>query len=243
MTTFALIHGGAHGGWCWEELVPELEARGHVAVAPDLPIEDESAGALAWAETVAAALPPDVDDVVVVGHSLGGMAVPVVATLVPVRHLVFLAAMVPMPGMAYADYLATQPDAISFSMDAGGDRSDPGESRTEAPAPTGGATIPWAAARAGFYQDVPEDVARRAFERLRPQAMTVFTERCPLDRWPDVPSTYILMTEDRAVNQAWSRRVATERLGATIVELGGGHSPFYSRPVELAETLDRIAGG
>jgi pimeloyl-ACP methyl ester carboxylesterase len=65
----------------------------------------------------------------------------------------------------------------------------------------------------------------------------VFTERCPIDVWPDVPSTYILMTDDRAVNPAWSRRVAKDRIGANLIELGGGHSPFYSRPVELAQVL------
>lgn len=240
MTTFALIHGGAHGGWCWEEVVPELEARGQRAVAPDLPIEDEEAGALVWARTVVEALAPDADDVVVVGHSLGGLAVPLVATLTPVRHLVFLGAMVPMPGMAYADYLATQ-DAIAFSMDSGSEAEDP-EAATPASEPERG-VIPWAAARAGFYQDLPEEVAWRAWERLRPQAMTVFTEPCPLEAWPDVPSTYVLMTEDRAVNPSWSRRVATERLGARLLELPGGHSPFYSRPVELAETLVQIAAG
>ena len=37
MSIFILIHGGAHGGWCWDRLVPELEARGHEAIAPDLP--------------------------------------------------------------------------------------------------------------------------------------------------------------------------------------------------------------
>lgn len=240
MATFALVHGGAHGGWCWELLVPELESRGHRAVAPDLPIEDEEAGALAWARTVVEALDPGDEDVIVVGHSLGGMALPVVATLRPVRRLVFLGAMVPMPGTTFAEYLATQ-DAIAFSMDAEEGRPLDLDQVPETTAP-GGAVIPWAAARGGFYQDLPEDLARRAWERLRPQAMTVFSEPCPIDAWPDVPSTYILMTEDRAVNPAWSRRVATERLGAEVVELPGGHSPFYGRPAELAEVLDRIAG-
>ena len=53
-------------------------------------------------------------------------------------------------------------------------------------------------ARAGFYHDCSEEVARHAWERLRPTALTVFTEQCPIDRWPDVPSTYILLTEDQA---------------------------------------------
>jgi len=115
MSTFALIHGGAHGGWCWELVVPELERLGHSVVAPDLPIEDEAAGARAWADTVVDALGGVSDDVVVVGHSLGGMTVPVVASLRPVRRMVFLAAMVPVPGMVYLDYLATEPGAVTFS--------------------------------------------------------------------------------------------------------------------------------
>ena len=103
MSTFALVHGGAHGGWCWELVVPELERLGHSVVAPDLPIEDEANGARAWADVVVEALEGVGDDVVVVGHSLGGMAVPVVASLRPVRRMVFLAAMVPVPGMVYLD--------------------------------------------------------------------------------------------------------------------------------------------
>jgi pimeloyl-ACP methyl ester carboxylesterase len=76
MSLFALVHGGAHGGWCWELLVPELEKRGHSTVAPDLPIEDDAAGAREYARVVAAALPTNDDDVVVVGHSLGGLTIP-----------------------------------------------------------------------------------------------------------------------------------------------------------------------
>ena len=37
MTTFVLIHGAWHGGWCWEKVAPLLEARGHRVLAPDLP--------------------------------------------------------------------------------------------------------------------------------------------------------------------------------------------------------------
>ena len=71
--------------------------------------------------------------------------------------------------------------------------------------------------------------------------MTSFVEPCPIDTWPDVPATYILMTDDRSVNPEWSRAVARGRLGADLVELPGGHSPFYGRPAELADVLDAIA--
>ena len=34
MTAFMLVHGGWHGGWCWKDLVAQLEVRGHEAYAP-----------------------------------------------------------------------------------------------------------------------------------------------------------------------------------------------------------------
>ncbi len=71
MASYSLVHGAWHGGWCWDPLRAELEARGHSVHAPDLPCEDVEAGVAAYA----AAVPP-AD--VVVGHSLGGMTIPYV---------------------------------------------------------------------------------------------------------------------------------------------------------------------
>jgi pimeloyl-ACP methyl ester carboxylesterase len=228
MSLFALVHGGAHGGWCWELLVPELERRGHAAVAPDLPIEDDAAGALENARVVVDAIPPDEDDVVVVGHSMGGLTIPLVAQMRPVRRLVYLAAQVPALGMSNLEYLATEPDAVVF---AGAENLAAGE----IPA-ADDQVLSWERAKAGFYHDVDDEVARHAWERFRRQSFTVMTERTPLEVWPEVPATCIVATEDRAVGQEWSRRRAME-IGADLIEVEGSHSPFYSRPGELADIL------
>jgi pimeloyl-ACP methyl ester carboxylesterase len=207
--------------------VPLLEDLGHRVVTPDLALGDPASGAADWAAAVVDALADDRDDVVVVGHSFGGLAVPVVATMRPVRRMVFLAAMVPMPGMTYADYLATEEGAGAITMPM--DRLHRDES--------GRAVVPEDVAREVFYPDCSEDDARAAISRLVPNAPTAFGEPCPVERWPDVPSTYILMTEDRAVNPEWSRRVSRARLGGDPVELPGSHSPFYCRPDALVEVL------
>jgi hypothetical protein len=60
---------------------------------------------------------------------------------------------------------------------------------------------------------------------------------CPLDRLPDVPATYILCTEERAVRPDWSRATAA-RIGADVIELPGGHSPFLAQPAALADVLN-----
>ena len=75
-----LVHGGGHGAWCWERLTPELEALGHRVIAMDLPIEDSAATFDDYANIVCAAT-QDVAgaDLILVGHSIGGQTVPVVA--------------------------------------------------------------------------------------------------------------------------------------------------------------------
>lgn len=235
MTFFALVHGGAHGGWCWELLIPELERLGHRCSAPDLPFDDPN-GASEWADTVLATIPPDADRIVVVGHSLGGLCLPVVAARRPVDRLVFLGAMVPVPGRSYLDVLGDEPDAIMVTNLADVIQD---ESTWQG---DGDALMPYDRARELFYGDLDEATARAAWRRLRTQGFTSFTETCPIDTWPDVPSTYVLMTEDAAVSNDWSRRVAKGRLGADLLELPGSHSPFYSRPHELSELLDHISG-
>ncbi|MFA9271545.1 MAG: alpha/beta fold hydrolase [Baekduiaceae bacterium] len=229
MTTFALIHGAFHGGWCWESVIPGLERAGHRAVAPDLPIEDPGAGALAYARIVADAI-GDAEDVVVVGHSLGGLVVPVVAALRPVRRMVFVAGLVPRPGTAFVDEMAAHGDALQ----GGGHPAQ--DARSVSP------PRPFDVARERYYHDVPVDVARRAWARQRPQAQTPMAEACPLDAWPDVPSSSVVMTDDHAVSVTYSRHVAAEVLRTDPIELPGSHSPFLSRPAALAEALCGCTG-
>ena len=69
MASFSLVHGAWHGGWCWDAVRAELEARGHAVQTPDLPSEDVAAGVEEYAAAVPAAD-------IVVGHSLGGLTIP-----------------------------------------------------------------------------------------------------------------------------------------------------------------------
>ena len=103
MTTFALIHGAWHGAWCWERLLEPLERRGHGALAIDLPCDDLAAGNDEYADIVAAFTAPVGDDVIVVGHSLNGLILPLVAARRPVAALVYLCAFLPLEGKSLDD--------------------------------------------------------------------------------------------------------------------------------------------
>ena len=232
MATFALVHGAGHGAWCWERLIPELSARGHRAWAADLPCDDPTAGAERYAEIVARAMPP-VDDVILVGHSLGGLTIPRVAARRRVRRLVFLCALIPEFGRSLVEQIAADPEIYDPVI-----RSHPGRLTD----PDGTVRLRDAAtARDIFCHDCAPDDVRWLFERLRPQAAAPRRETFALSAWPPGERAYVVCREDRAVSPAWSRRAARERLGAEPLELDGSHSPFLSRPAELAALLDRLA--
>jgi pimeloyl-ACP methyl ester carboxylesterase len=214
VTTFALVHGGAHGAWCWERVTAELEARGHATVAVDLPCEDDDAGAATYADTVLHALPDE--PVVLVAHSLGGLTVPLVAAARPALRMIFVSALLPVPGRSFRDQ--QQEEEIMFPYVGGK-----------------------AGLRERFYERCAPEDADRAMRLLRRQSETPFVERTPLEAWPDVPASSIVCGDDRAVSPAWSVRAARGRLGVEPVVLeGSDHSPFLSRPVELADLLVRL---
>lgn len=226
MTTFGLVHGAYHGVWQWGPLVAELDRRGQRCVCVDLPVDDPDRGVPDYAQVAARAW-AGVDDLVVVGHSLGGRVIPFIAELLPVRELVFLAGAV-QPGV-----FGQVPDGPALLISAADRRvGDDGLVRLSE--------------RAGeryFFHDVPPGLRAWAVGQLRAQAERATAPvRLPrLDRVPAVAS--IVCTDDRALSPAWQRAVARQTLRVRPYEIAGGHSPFLARPAELADLLVHIASG
>lgn len=118
MATFVLVHGAWHGGWCWRAVADLLEAEGHKVYAPTLTgLADRShllapdisldthihdvANLIAWEE---------LSDVVLCGHSYGGMVVTGAADAVAhkLHALVYLDAFVPKNGESLESYAAPE---------------------------------------------------------------------------------------------------------------------------------------
>jgi pimeloyl-ACP methyl ester carboxylesterase len=223
MTTFVLVPGAGGQAWYWHRVVPELRARGHEAIAVDLPAGDDRAGFAEYADTVVAAIGDRRDGLVLVGQSLGGFTVSLVAERVPVDQIVLLNAMVPKPGESAGEWWEATGQAAARA----------------AYAEREGRTAEGFDPLVDFLHDVPQEVVGEAMELGEPeQSGTPFEEPWPLAAWPDVPTRFLQGREDRFFPLEFQRRVVAERLpGVEVEELPGGHCVALSRPAELAEAL------
>jgi pimeloyl-ACP methyl ester carboxylesterase len=98
---FVLIHGGFHGAWCWERVIPHLSALGHEAIAIDLPGHGERRHERSFlSDRCEAILEVLQDGDVLVGHSGGGFDITLAAAAQPqkVAHMIYLAAGLPIEG-------------------------------------------------------------------------------------------------------------------------------------------------
>jgi pimeloyl-ACP methyl ester carboxylesterase len=225
-----LIHGSFHGAWCWEPVRPHLEQRGHRVIPVDLPVSVPGMGGAEYAQTVLEAIEDSVEPAVV-AHSMGGLVAPLVAAHREIRSLVFLAAFLPKVG-------------TSAQAQRGLEPIDPQVLPRTAQWTDHGNNV-WGigpdTATELFYSDLPVETAQWAVGHLRPQCYDVIHEVTPLAAWPDVKSSVIVCEDDRAINPDWVRSAARDRLGVDAVGIPGSHSPFLSRPAELAALIDRLA--
>lgn len=223
VTTFALIHGAGSDGWYWHLVEPELRAAGHETVAVDLPCDDDGAGLDDYVDLVAAAVRGR-EDVIVVGHSMGGFVAPLVADRVrSTRLIVLVAAMVPAPGETGNDWwdntgawAARREQAAWEGRDI--DAFDPVDE---------------------FLHDVDPALAAQTLIHSTDQSDTPFRTPWPLPSWPDVSTRFVLAAHDRFFPADFQRRVVRDWLGIEPDEIASGHLPALARPRELADLLLR----
>jgi pimeloyl-ACP methyl ester carboxylesterase len=223
MHSFVLIHGASDVGWYWHLLEAELRARKHDVVAPDLPSDDDSATLEDYADIVVKAI-GDRSNLVIVGQSFGAFTAPLVADRVPIEVLVLLAGMAPSPGEAPTKWWDNTGYKKAVQEQAA---RDGGRTGNEDPFIC-------------FYHDVPRELAEEAIRRggrAHPSQVSVAAP-WPLNSWPDVPTKFILCTEDRFFPANFLRKVVVKRLGIIPDEIAGSHCVALSHPKQLADILE-----
>ncbi|MDR7300351.1 alpha/beta hydrolase [Haloactinomyces albus] len=220
MTGVVLVHGLWHDPQHFDLVVRELHAHGVEVAVPEL-----HRGSLqADTEVVQAAVDEMAQPPLVLGHSYGGS---VITGLTGVDRFVYLAAFV----LAGSEHVAGL-RATTRTLDSTVTRREDGATRLD----------PTKAADA-LYNDCSADLAAWAIARLRPQRPEVTKGVPRRHAWRETPATYVVCTEDRAIDPDRQREMA-ERCGE-VRTWPTGHSPFLSRPdlvVELiTESLDGAA--
>jgi pimeloyl-ACP methyl ester carboxylesterase len=239
MATFVLIHGAWHGGWCFDPLVPLLEAAGHEVIAPDLPGMGGDEATLAaitldgWGAFVADICRTAQEPVILCGHSRGGLVISTAAELAPeaISALVYICAMLLPDGMSRASFKEhAEPnpefDAIIRHLPHGH-----------------GMEVDQAGAPFVFAQLSPFDVAQAAAARLVSEPMSARTTPLSLSdaRYGSIPRHYIECLHDLTIPIADQRAMQTLLPCASVTSLEADHSPFLSTPQALSDALITIA--
>jgi pimeloyl-ACP methyl ester carboxylesterase len=231
MTTFVLIHGGWHGGWCWRRVAPRLRATGHDVWTPTLTGLADRAHTLTKdtdlethvRDVVGLLTYEELERVVLVGHSYAGMVISGAAAHVPERigHLVYLDAFVPHVGDSLAGLLS--PERESFY-------------RTQAVQRGAGWRVPPPPVAALGVTDLA-DIAW-VEERLTDQPLRSFDQPLRADAPQRLPRSYIHCTEGPIV-ASFAPFAARAQADPTwgYHELPTGHDAMITAPQALADVL------
>ncbi len=218
MSHVVLVHGAWHGAWCWAQVVDELDALGVSNDAVELPLTGLVDDAATVRDAIQSAIERAGPGVVVVGHSYGGIVISQAAAAIDgVHHLVYLAAFMTEEG---EDELSIMTAHDSPVLDA-------------VVTVDGGAGIDPAQAHALFYGDSDAATVAEVVPLLRPMRGGGRLDGAPV--WKSIPSTYVVCTEDRALPPAAQLEMATR--ADAVVEWPTDHSPFLTRPGELAALI------
>jgi pimeloyl-ACP methyl ester carboxylesterase len=218
MATFVLVPGAGGVAWYWHRVVPLLKESGHDAVAIDLPGDDKQSGLASYADLIVESIAGR--RVILVAQSLAGFTAPLVCERVLVRMLIFVNAMIPLPGETAGQWWENTGSTAARMATA-----QRGGYNTEFDLAT------------YFLHDVPPKIFKEGEVHQRPEADIVFGEPCRFQAWPQLPIHVIAGRDDRFFPIDFQRRVAWERLHVSVDELAGGHLIALSNPRGLVDQL------
>jgi pimeloyl-ACP methyl ester carboxylesterase len=236
MATFVLVHGAWHGGWCWQKVVPFLEAAGHEVYAPTLTGLAERASELSpdvgldthIQDIVGLLEEKNLHGVILVGHSYGGMVITGVVDQVPERiaHLVYLDTFVPRDGESMTDVSRIVSWILRKQTRADG----------------------WRVDSRGTYGVTTEPDRSWVLSKVTPQPLKTLKQPLHLKNPAIVstkPRTHIACTGGsffslmrRLLRRLLARRaLPPTEAGWRLRQLRSGHDAMITKPRELADLL------
>jgi pimeloyl-ACP methyl ester carboxylesterase len=241
-TAFVLVHPAWHGAWCWQKIVPLLEAKGHKVVVFDLPghgkdhTPPEQVTFQDFVRKVVEMANAQPESVVLVGHSSSGIIISQAAEQLgpeKVAKLVYLDAFVPKNGESLLAVVQK-----SFVPPPPG--VEPTPSLASNVAPDGKTcTLTTEMIEKLLYHDCTAEDAAFAKTRLCPEPMITFVTPVQLSetRFGVIPKYYILCSEAKDFDK---RHIPKNGPCNKVFTLPSGHMPYFSMPQRLVAVLDEI---
>jgi pimeloyl-ACP methyl ester carboxylesterase len=238
MKTFLLIHGSWHNAWNWHRVLPLLKQKGHTAIAIDLPGmgRDKTPIQDVRLKTTVEKICEWIDSiegkVILVGHSKNGVMISQAAEYRPdkIEKLIYLAAYLIPDGKTQLEYSMQDTAGVLKPY--------------VTPYPkTQSHTLQPEIYKEGLYHDCDDSIVEMAKLLLSHEPMESAITHLQLteENFGSVPRYYIECTEDRAVTPFIQQKMYSETPCRKVYRMNTSHSPFFSKPVELAEILCAIA--
>ena len=240
--TFVLVHGAWHGAWCWAGVIGELARQGHRAYALDLPgrpgnlLPHSRVNRHVWVDSVMQLIAEhDLQNIVLVGHSYGGLTITGVALKIPhrIKQCIYATALVPPEEGSLADEF---PRLVTPAMAGGMQQIDGGVS----------SMMNAEYFRSAFIQDASRDLQDFVFAALVPEAMLPMADRVPMKEFHalDIPTSYVICEDDRVLGDpaAWHPGFSGRLSSPTTKSLKHcGHELMFTQPIATAHALIELA--
>jgi pimeloyl-ACP methyl ester carboxylesterase len=216
--TIVLCHGAFADGASWDKVIPLLEAKGYTVVAIHEPLSS-LADDVAVAKRAIAQQP---GDVILVGHSYGGMIITDAGNDPKVKALVYVAAFAP--------------DANETITDLGKGKPAPPWQALLKVDSAGFATLPADAVAKYFAPDLAPAEIKLVAATQGPISTTVFGAKVATPAWKTKPSWYLRAEDDQMIDPAGQALMA-KRANATVTSIKSSHVAMLSHPADVAKVI------
>jgi pimeloyl-ACP methyl ester carboxylesterase len=235
MATFVLVHGAWHSGKELEPVAALLRAKGHKAFTPTLKgngLHDHKTTRLdeAIRSLEDFLVENDLRDIVLVGHSYGGMIITAIADRLNnrIRRLIYWNAFVPNDGESVNDMLPAT--YVAMFADIAAQRGD------------GGVVLPFSVWQRAFINDADSDTAIRAYQSLNAHPIRTLSDKISLGTNPRqmrIPKSYINCTDDVSLPQdhCWHPHLSQKLGQFRLIETPGSHELCFSNAARLAQAI------
>ncbi|MFD6510511.1 alpha/beta fold hydrolase [Bacillus sp. NPDC060175] len=235
MSTYVLVHGAWQGEWAWELVKPQLEALGHTVITLDLPgsgkdmTPSQNVTLDSYVDAVTDAIHQQNKNVILVGHSMGGIVITQTAEYIPnkIDKLVYLCAFLPQNGESLGSKLNGE-TGPQFSINENDLTAE---------------LIPRVIEQTFLNATEDEAIKEASFKQMRPQPLGPFQQELKIseESFGTIDRIYIETTLDRAIPIDFQRRMNTETPCTKIITLEADHSPFFSKTTELVNYLNELS--